>query len=161
MGILDKIRSKKHVVRAVIYARKSPESIILESVLEAMAEYYSKNLSREVRKGMNENTIKGLHTGVVEDQEEIRSIVEKYLDKEGCGGNTLMNKFGYFFDWQENRGYEEIEVLNWKSCNNGIGCTSRETAKKINYKKFKSKNTNKNTVNKVFGLRMVRVGTNK
>ncbi|MDK2809188.1 MAG: site-specific recombinase, partial [Clostridiales bacterium] len=42
---------------------ESPESIILESVLEAMAEYYSKNLSREVRKGMNENAIKGLHTG--------------------------------------------------------------------------------------------------
>lgn len=42
---------------------ESPESIILESVLEAMAEYYSKNLSREVRKGMNENAIRGLHTG--------------------------------------------------------------------------------------------------
>ncbi|NJD03463.1 MAG: recombinase family protein [Ruminiclostridium sp.] len=42
---------------------ESPESIILESVLEAMAEYYSKNLSREVRKGMNENAIKALHTG--------------------------------------------------------------------------------------------------
>lgn len=33
----------------------SPESIMLESVLEDMAEYYSKNLAREVRKGMREN----------------------------------------------------------------------------------------------------------
>lgn len=41
----------------------SPESLILESVLEAMAEYYSKNLSREVMKGMTENALKGLHTG--------------------------------------------------------------------------------------------------
>lgn len=41
----------------------SPESIILESVLEAMAEYYSKNLAREVNKGLKENAIKGLHTG--------------------------------------------------------------------------------------------------
>lgn len=30
----------------------SPESIILESVLEGMSEYYSKNLAREVMKGM-------------------------------------------------------------------------------------------------------------
>lgn len=41
----------------------SPESVILESVLEGMAEYYSKNLAREARKGMLENTKKGLHAG--------------------------------------------------------------------------------------------------
>ncbi len=41
----------------------SPESVILESVLEGMAEYYSKNLAREVRKGQNENALKGLHNG--------------------------------------------------------------------------------------------------
>lgn len=32
----------------------SPESVIMEGLLEAMAEYYSKNLSREVLKGKNE-----------------------------------------------------------------------------------------------------------
>lgn len=36
----------------------SPESVILESVLEGMAEYYSKNLAREARKGMLENAKK-------------------------------------------------------------------------------------------------------
>jgi site-specific DNA recombinase len=41
----------------------SPESVILESVLEGMAEYYSKNLAREVMKGMHENADKGIHTG--------------------------------------------------------------------------------------------------
>ena len=41
----------------------SPESIILESVLEGMAEYYSANLSREVIKGLNENALKCKHTG--------------------------------------------------------------------------------------------------
>ena len=48
---------KRHGVSLVSileYLDESPESIILESVLEAMAEYYSKNLSREVRKGINE-----------------------------------------------------------------------------------------------------------
>ena len=41
----------------------SPESIILESVLEGIAEYYSRNLSREVMKGLKENAFKGLHCG--------------------------------------------------------------------------------------------------
>lgn len=43
----------------------SPESIITESILEGMAEYYSKNLAREVRKGMNENALKAKHNGGV------------------------------------------------------------------------------------------------
>lgn len=38
----------------------SPESIITESVLEAMAEYYSLNLAREVRKGQRENAYKSM-----------------------------------------------------------------------------------------------------
>ena len=41
----------------------SPESIILESVLEGMAEYYSANLSREVMKGLKENALQCKHTG--------------------------------------------------------------------------------------------------
>jgi len=41
----------------------SPESIILESVLEGMAEYYSKNLAREVKKGMKETALQARHTG--------------------------------------------------------------------------------------------------
>ena len=40
-----------------------PEAIILESVLEGMAEYYSKNLAREVRKGLKENALQAKHTG--------------------------------------------------------------------------------------------------
>lgn len=41
----------------------SPESIILESVLEGMAEYYSKNLARETLKGLKETAYKCEHTG--------------------------------------------------------------------------------------------------
>lgn len=41
----------------------SPESIMMESVLEGMAEYYSKNLGREVMKGMNETALQCKHTG--------------------------------------------------------------------------------------------------
>ncbi len=41
----------------------SPESVILESVLEGMAEYFSLNLAREVRKGMEENAENAKHAG--------------------------------------------------------------------------------------------------
>jgi len=41
----------------------SPESIMMESVLEGMAEYYSKNLGREVMKGMKETALQCKYTG--------------------------------------------------------------------------------------------------
>ena len=37
----------------------SPESVILESVIEGFNEYYSRNLAREVEKGKKENARKG------------------------------------------------------------------------------------------------------
>ena len=81
----------------------SPESIILESVLEAMAEYYSKNLAREVQKGMTENALKGLHTGGKaalgynvdpttkkyhineREAEAVRMIFQMYIEGSGYG----------------------------------------------------------------------------
>ena len=41
----------------------SPESIIMESVLDGFAEYYSKNLARETMKGMKETALQCKHTG--------------------------------------------------------------------------------------------------
>lgn len=41
----------------------SPESIMMESVLEGMSEYYSQNLAREVMKGMRETALQCKHTG--------------------------------------------------------------------------------------------------
>ena len=41
----------------------SPEGIILESLLEGMAEYYSAELSQKVLRGMRETRIKGNFTG--------------------------------------------------------------------------------------------------
>ncbi len=41
----------------------SPEGIILESLLEGMAEYYSAELSQKVKRGMNESRQKGTFTG--------------------------------------------------------------------------------------------------
>ena len=60
---LYKARLKRNGVQ-VLYAMQpisdDPEGIILESVLEGFAEYFSANLSRNVRRGMMENALKGL-----------------------------------------------------------------------------------------------------
>ena len=44
-------RNNVKVVSVLEHIDDTPESIILEALLEAMAEYYSKNLGREVMKG--------------------------------------------------------------------------------------------------------------
>lgn len=58
---------KRHGVSVVstsqLYDSESPEGMMMEAMLEAMAEYYSKNLANEVEKGKRMNAMKGLHVG--------------------------------------------------------------------------------------------------
>lgn len=57
---------KKNGVKVISVLEKlddSPESVILESVLEGINEYYSKNLAREVMKGMKETAFQCKHNG--------------------------------------------------------------------------------------------------
>ncbi|EDU37898.1 recombinase family protein [Clostridium sporogenes] len=61
-----KRKLKQYGVRLVSVTEQldgSPESVILESVIEGMAEYYSKNLARETMKGLKENAYQCKHTG--------------------------------------------------------------------------------------------------
>jgi DNA invertase Pin-like site-specific DNA recombinase len=57
-----KARLKKYgvkVVSAKEFISDAPEGIILESILEGMAEYYSANLSQNVKRGIRETAMKG------------------------------------------------------------------------------------------------------
>lgn len=63
---ISKAKLKSNGVRVISvleHIDDSPESIITEGLLEAMSEYYSANLSREVMKGMKENALSCKHTG--------------------------------------------------------------------------------------------------
>ena len=63
-----KAKLKKCGVRVVSVTENisdSPEGIILEGMLESLAEYYSANLSQNVKRGQRENIIKGHHIGGV------------------------------------------------------------------------------------------------
>lgn len=84
----------------------SPESVMMESVLEGMSEYYSQNLAREVMKGMKETALQCKHTGgkpplgynvdpitrrlVINSQEAeaVRLIFSMY--SEGCGYSEVL-----------------------------------------------------------------------
>ena len=61
-----KARLKKHGVRVVSVKENitdAPEGIILEGLLESMAEYYSANLSQNVKRGIRESMEKGNFCG--------------------------------------------------------------------------------------------------
>ncbi|MEG0504285.1 MAG: recombinase family protein, partial [Raoultibacter sp.] len=62
-----KARLKKNDVK-VVYAKEGipegPEGILLESLLEGMAEYYSANLAQNIKRGMTGNAMKGKANGV-------------------------------------------------------------------------------------------------
>ena len=116
-SVIYKKRLKDNNVKLVSVVENidgSPESLILESTIEGMAQYYSANLSREVRKGMKETAMQCKHTGGipplgydVDDQKNyiinqkealiIKEIFSKYL--EGYGYN-------YLLDYLKEKGYK-------------------------------------------------------
>ena len=85
----------------------SPESSILEAVLEGMDEFYSKNLAREAMKGMKENARNCLHNGgipplgldVTEDKKYVINDLEAQIVRlifdmytKGQGYNKILQE---------------------------------------------------------------------
>lgn len=91
----------------------SPESALLESLLDGLAEYYSKNLAREVMKGLKENAYLGKHNGgrpplgydiaaegkyVINEAEAqvVRLIFQRVLEGQGYGAIIQeLNRLGF------------------------------------------------------------------
>lgn len=86
----------------------SPESIIMEGMLEAINEWYIANLAREVRKGQKENALEGKRSGApaptgydVKDQRlipnadapRVRKVFEMYID--GKPQREIMDATGF------------------------------------------------------------------
>lgn len=80
----------------------SPESVILEGLIESMSEFYSLNLAREVMKGKLENSYKAMHNGGLaplgydvdenkkyvineKEAEAVKLIFQMYLDNYTSG----------------------------------------------------------------------------
>lgn len=65
-SVVYKNKLKKNGVKVISvteYLGEGTESVLLESLLEAMAETYSRQLSENVQRGMRESAMKGLSTG--------------------------------------------------------------------------------------------------
>lgn len=90
----------------------SPEGRMMESVIEAMDEYYSDNLGLEVKKGLRENAYAGKHIGIAplgfvigedgklrEDKKTsylVRTMFDMYLQGHGMQSIALeLNRKGY------------------------------------------------------------------
>lgn len=91
----------------------TPESILLEGMLESINEFYSANLARESMKGLKENALKCLHNGgnpglgydvdatqhIVLNEEEAKIVVmiySMYLSGYSCKNIAeLLNQDGY------------------------------------------------------------------
>ena len=109
-----KLRANGVIILSVTENLDAPESIMLESVIEGMAQYFSKNLAREVKKGQIETALQHKHLGgtpplgydvdpntqeyvINEDEAKIVKIIfKKYYD--GIGYNKILeylNNMGY------------------------------------------------------------------
>lgn len=107
-------RSRVKLISVLENLTDDPESVILESVLEGLGEYYSLNLAREIRKGLQENALAAKFAGGVpplgymvdpetqrlvineHEAEAVRLLFRMYLEGYGYGDiiNTLNSK-GY------------------------------------------------------------------
>ena len=124
------------LLSAMEYIPDSPEAIILESMLEGYAEYYSAELSQKVKRGLKESRIKGNFTGgyipygfkvenrkVVihpEQAEVVRYIYKEYLkgrfakdiakdlDKKGIYRNGQKITTSYIYKVLQNEKYSGV-----------------------------------------------------
>lgn len=92
----------------------SPESIILESVLEGMSEYYSRNLAREVMKGKMETAYQCKHNGGIPPLGYNVASDKTYIinEYEAAAVRTIFSMFVQGYSYSEiastlhNQGYK-------------------------------------------------------
>lgn len=148
----------------------SPESIMMEGIYEAYAQYYSANLSREVMKGMLENAHNCKHTGgkpplgydvdpatkkyVVNQREAeaVKLIFERYT--AGAGYDTLMrelNAAGYKTKLGKPFGKNSIHDILINEKYSGVYIFNRAAAKDVAGKRNNRKAKSTEAIMKIPG----------
>ena len=115
----NKYRCKRSGIRIEYVAESlpdSPEAVILESVLEGMAEYYSLQLSTNIRRGRQESAKKCQHLGgPVPFGYAVDPQSKRYIPNEKTAG-IAAEIFKRYAD-----GATETELIQWL---NGLGMTT-------------------------------------
>lgn len=123
-----KAKLKKNGVR-IYYTEQTitdePEGIILESVLEGMAEYYSENLARGVRRGMRENALQCKTTGGTMLLGYRRSAEGKY-EIDPAKAPIVKEIFDLYVNGKTQR--QIIDILNEKGYRNNRGAPFKFSA---------------------------------
>ena len=90
----------------------SPESIIMEGLLDSMNEYYSANLSRETKKGLKENIMEGKRNGG-------KAPIGYTVINQHLVPNTDAQKVTRIFEmYAEGKSYKEMEEFSgWPHSN--------------------------------------------
>lgn len=91
------------VVSATEGIADGPDGILLESLLEGMAEYYSANLSQNVKRGVHGNALKCKHNGVRCFGYDLGE--DKYYHVNECEADAVRRIFGMYLDGM---GFPEI-----------------------------------------------------
>ena len=123
---------KKHNIKVVSIKENiadSPEGIILESVLEGMAEYYSANLSQNIRRGMTENALQCKYNGSGVPL-GYRITEDKHFEIDEIGAKIVREVFNLYAS-----GKNSSEIIEY--CNNK------------GYKTSKGQVFNKNSVSRI------------
>ena len=90
---------KRHGVKIVSVTQPlsdGPESILLEAMLEGLAEYYSANLARGVKRGMRENALKCLSVGGPKTLGYVTDPITKKYIEDPVGANTVRDIFAKY-----------------------------------------------------------------
>ena len=139
----------------------SPESIILESVLEGMSEYYSRNLAREVMKGIRESALQCRAVGgcapfgykinpetkryeIEEDEiDAVRMIFDKVLEGVGYGDIIHdLNSMGYLTRGGKPFGKNSLHVILRNEKYRGVYIFNRVEKKDVNRKRNNHRSKN-------------------
>lgn len=134
-------KSSVNVISMTEPVEDSPIGFFQEGLLELLAEYYVRNLAKEVKKGMNERATKGLHMGIMpygyyvengtvkvnaEQAAIVKRVFELYLQGWGhlkiarfLNSNNIPSYTGKIGIWQTYniakilKNYCYIGKLNW------------------------------------------------
>ena len=135
-----KARLKRHGVQVVYVAEpipEGPEGILLESILEGSAEYYSANLSQNVKRGLLDNALNarlnspapygyrrgsdGKHRVIPEEAAVIREIYELYAHGATAKEITLMLNARGLRTRRNNRfGHTSLRTILKNECYIGV-----------------------------------------
>ena len=108
-----KARLKKNGVK-LLYATQpmpdTPETIILESLMEGLAEYYSENLARGVKRGLKENALAGISTGGAGACLGYRIGADRKYEIDPVGAKAVSIIFEMYAEGK--RPFEIVDYLN-------------------------------------------------